>query len=339
MTIMWRALMSFGLFCLPLFHVGAQNNWAVKRAKSSVSSLYVSPKTTDIDAIKLSVKSNFAKWCEKGEFEKVAAVEDRLRNESKNAFDKICYDAIVEKARSLSSSIAAQDRKISTYDSEKETFMISLLIHGVQESFELNVPISIAPYFKLNFPTLPLSFGKTWGLLDGNLYPKILVIEDKSIGFSTEVHLGNGRVRDLEIAYDDLSLPYSYLKRYVFGFKDFADSNVTLTLGYNNFKCFDVVDEMPSFPGGQGALMSYLASNVKYPTVAQENGVQGRVIVSFIVEKDGSLTDIQVSRSVDPALDREAMRVVKYMPKWKPGKNHGIPVRVKYTVPVVFRLS
>lgn len=104
-------------------------------------------------------------------------------------------------------------------------------------------------------------------------------------------------------------------------------------------KIFDVVEEMPSFPGGNGALMSYLASNIKYPVVAQEIGVQGRVIVSFVVERDGSISDVRVARSVDPSLDREAQRVVKSMPRWKPGKQNGSAVRVKYTVPVVFRLQ
>ena len=104
-------------------------------------------------------------------------------------------------------------------------------------------------------------------------------------------------------------------------------------------KVFEVVEEMPSFPGGNGALMSYLASNIKHPVVAQENGVQGRVIVSFVVERDGSISDVRVARSVDPSLDREAQRVVKSMPRWKPGKQNGSAVRVKYTVPVVFRLQ
>ena len=104
-------------------------------------------------------------------------------------------------------------------------------------------------------------------------------------------------------------------------------------------KVFDVVEQMPSFPGGQGALLEYLASHVKYPVVAQENGVQGRVVVSFIVEKDGSITDVRVVRSVDPSLDREAQRVVSSMPRWTPGKQNGSAVRVKYTVPVTFRLQ
>ena len=104
-------------------------------------------------------------------------------------------------------------------------------------------------------------------------------------------------------------------------------------------KVFDVVEQMPSFPGGQQALMDYLSNNVKYPVVAQENGVQGRVVVSFVVEKDGSITDVKVVKSVDPSLDKEAARVVKSMPRWIPGKQNGSAVRVKYNVPVSFRLQ
>ena len=104
-------------------------------------------------------------------------------------------------------------------------------------------------------------------------------------------------------------------------------------------KVFDVVEQMPSFPGGNAALMSYLSQNTKYPVVAQENGVQGRVVVSFVVERDGSITDVRVVRSVDPSLDKEATRVVKSMPNWIPGKQNGSTVRVKYNVPVSFKLQ
>lgn len=104
-------------------------------------------------------------------------------------------------------------------------------------------------------------------------------------------------------------------------------------------KVFDVVEQMPSFPGGPQALLQYLNNNVKYPVVAQENGVQGRVVISFVVEKDGSVTDVQVAKSVDPSLDKEAQRVVKSMPHWIPGKQNGSAVRVKYVVPVSFKLQ
>ena len=108
---------------------------------------------------------------------------------------------------------------------------------------------------------------------------------------------------------------------------------------YNEVNEIDKVDEKPSFPGGESAMKSYLNSNVKYPDVAQENGVQGRVIVESFIEKDGSMSDVKVIRSVDPSLDREALRVVKAMPKWTPAKLKGIPVRTKCTTPVVFRLQ
>jgi tonB family C-terminal domain len=102
---------------------------------------------------------------------------------------------------------------------------------------------------------------------------------------------------------------------------------------------FMVVEEMPEFPGGQAALMSFIAKSIKYPVVAQENGIQGRVTCSFVVNKDGSIVDAEVVRGIDPSLDKEALRVINTMPKWKPGKQRGKPVRVKFTVPINFRLN
>lgn len=102
-------------------------------------------------------------------------------------------------------------------------------------------------------------------------------------------------------------------------------------------RIFGIVEEMPSFPGGPQAFMEYLKDHVQYPPT--EACVQGRVIVSFVVEKDGSITDVKTVRSVDPAFDREAERVVKAMPKWMPGKQNGILVRTRYNVPVTFRLQ
>ena len=102
-------------------------------------------------------------------------------------------------------------------------------------------------------------------------------------------------------------------------------------------KVYDVVERMPSFPGGPAALMQYLNNSIRYPEEAKANGIRGRVTVQFVVEKDGSISGVSTMRSADPMLDREAMRIVSNMPKWKPGKSNGSPVRVKYFVPVVFR--
>jgi len=104
-------------------------------------------------------------------------------------------------------------------------------------------------------------------------------------------------------------------------------------------KVYEVCEQMPIFEGGDAALMKYLTDSVKYPELAKKHGVQGRVVIGFIVEKDGSLTDVKVLRHVDIALDAEALRVVKGMPKWIPGCQDEQLVRVRYNVPVSFRLE
>lgn len=107
----------------------------------------------------------------------------------------------------------------------------------------------------------------------------------------------------------------------------------------NSTRVYDVVEQMPSFPGGISGLRTYLNQNIRYPAEAQENCVQGRVVVSFVVGKDGHISDVTVLRSVDPSLDKEAIRVVRNMPRWTPGKQGGEPVKVRYNMPVSFRLN
>ena len=109
--------------------------------------------------------------------------------------------------------------------------------------------------------------------------------------------------------------------------------------GVFNDKIFDVVEVQPSFPGGVSALMAWLGENIQYPKVAEENGIQGLVVISFVVEKDGSVSDVKVTRGVDPSLDNEAVRVVSSMPNWTPGMQDGEPVRVKYNLPLSFKLD
>ncbi|NLX65916.1 MAG: TonB family protein [Bacteroidales bacterium] len=107
----------------------------------------------------------------------------------------------------------------------------------------------------------------------------------------------------------------------------------------DNSEIFVVVEEQPTFPGGNAAMMRFLSDNIKYPVVAQDNGIQGRVIVNFVVEKDGRLSDFNVVRSIDPLLDAEALRVLESMPNWTPGKQRGEAVRVRFTLPVVFKIQ
>lgn len=106
-----------------------------------------------------------------------------------------------------------------------------------------------------------------------------------------------------------------------------------------NNMVFDVVEVMPQYPGGQIAMLKYIMENIKYPEQAMKKGIQGRVAVSFIVEKDGSISNVRPVHPVHPLLDKEAVRVVKSMPKWSPGKQHGKPVRVQLIVPIMFKLK
>jgi len=105
-----------------------------------------------------------------------------------------------------------------------------------------------------------------------------------------------------------------------------------------NDMVFDVVEVMPQYPGGPIAMLKYLMENIKYPEQAMKEGIQGRVTVRFIVEKDGSISDVKPVLSVHPLLNKEAVRVVKSMPKWSPGKHNGKPVRVRFNLPVMFKL-
>ena len=122
------------------------------------------------------------------------------------------------------------------------------------------------------------------------------------------------------------------------GTVDIADVKAAVT-EVEPEKIWDVIEQMPSFPGGDGELMATLSKNIKYPVIAQENGIQGKVILGFVVTKTGAISDVTVLRSLDPSCDKEAIRVVKLLPKWIPGKQNGENVNVRYTLPVVFKLQ
>ena len=120
---------------------------------------------------------------------------------------------------------------------------------------------------------------------------------------------------------------------------DIADLKQVVTEAPVEEEVFDMVEQAPQFPGGPAELMAYLSKNIRYPVIAQENGISGRVICQFVVSSDGSVRDIKVMRGVDPSLDKEAVRVIQSMPKWIPGRQNGKAVSVRYTLPVTFRLQ
>lgn len=122
--------------------------------------------------------------------------------------------------------------------------------------------------------------------------------------------------------------------------KDIADLKQVITQApVEEEKIFDMVEQMPQFPGGDAELLKYIADHLKYPVIAAENGVQGRVICQFIVGKDGKVRDVKILKTLDPYCDKEAVRVMATMPHWIPGKQNGKAVAVKYTVPITFRLQ
>jgi TonB family protein len=120
--------------------------------------------------------------------------------------------------------------------------------------------------------------------------------------------------------------------------KNTSTDNNSPQIPSDSDKVYDVVENMPQFPGGFSAMMKFLSDNIKYPVVAEEKRQQGRVIVTFIVECDGTVTNVRVAMSAGEYLDNEALRVIKSMPRWIPGRQNGSTVRVKYTFPVTFRL-
>ena len=122
--------------------------------------------------------------------------------------------------------------------------------------------------------------------------------------------------------------------------KDIADLKQVVTQAEPEpEKVFDMVEQMPQFPGGDRELLSFIAKNLRYPTIAQENGIQGKVFVRFVVSATGDVKDVKVMRSLDPSCDKEAIRVIQSLPKWIPGKQNGRNVPVYYTVPITFKLQ
>ena len=120
------------------------------------------------------------------------------------------------------------------------------------------------------------------------------------------------------------------LKKVINSFRVYSDEDDEI---------YQIVDEMPSFPGGEAKLLEYISNNIHYPQAARENGIQGRVFVGFVVETDGSVSNVKLLQSIGGGCDEEAVRVIKSLPRWKSGKNHGKPVRVSYQIPISFKLQ
>ena len=170
------------------------------------------------------------------------------------------------------------------------------------------------------------------GAVVKNVRTQKSVVTDKEGRFSIEATAG-----------DQVVVSYAGYEPFALGvskaFSDNGSKYIVPLRHVNTGKTFDVVEEMPQFPGGPSKLFEFLAQNVNYPTEAEKANIQGRVIATFVVEKDGSISNAKVVKSIDPLLDAEALRVINAMPNWLPGKQNGKEVRVKYTVPISFHLQ
>jgi protein TonB len=122
------------------------------------------------------------------------------------------------------------------------------------------------------------------------------------------------------------------------GTVDIADVKTAVT-EIEEEKPYTVIEQMPVYPGGEGELLKFIFANLKYPVIAQENGIEGKVIIRFVVSKTGKISNVEVLRSLDPSCDKEAVRVVKMLPNWIPGKQNGVNVPVYYTLPITYKLQ
>lgn len=297
------------------------------------------PALSDCKTIELQVKKELLKWEEKGEFEKQECVEPRLRTQSAIIFNAVCHKTFEEVALVNEKHWT---KSISRYDADNECFNITFRLGGVVKVVTLKVDIDHAPLFKANFDNLNMRVDQ-WCFVLGTLYPKSVsfvldFLEDGNRTYSADLPFPDS-VQPV-IAFDNLGVDNPYLKGKVFNFNDAVKQNQkTHSSESSEDKVFVMPEQMPLFPGGDAALMNWLRKNMIYPPMAEANGIHGRVVVSCIVEADGSISNVAVARQVDPLLDYEATRLVKSMPRWIPGKRNGIPVRVRYTIPVTFRLA
>ena len=323
------------------------------------------------------IGSEFSKWLEKGEFEKTVDYDKRLQEGSTVVFDSICYNVIKNNIEGsdwrmkLDTYNADKEEYPVTFSFGHITTKIRYKVPiDIAKEFKTNFEqglrcgdLIVLPMLRCDkfvYVTNPESEGYA-----SDLCPSTILFSQRpymrwKIGGTEGETVGNiredffdyadsvkitfsSRVKPVAVRFNDLGLKDKYLTNYVYVFKK-GDNDIYSKKEQNESesnKIFngDDVDQQPSFPGGTNALNTFIGSNLKYPVFAQEKGIQGRVVVKFIVEKDGSISNVEVNRSVDRDLDNEAMRVIKNMPKWNPAKQNGTEVRAYYDVPVAFRLK
>ena len=319
------------------------------------------------------IERDFEKWNDRREFEKSADYDKRLQEYSKAVFDSICYSVISSKIEYNN-----WEMRLDTYDADKEEFpIICDFGDNIIARIRYKVPYDMAKEFKQNFNHNEFyGKGQMWEALrrcDNFVYvtvpdrPEYNYLCPSTILFSLTPYIrwdnrGIGTVRGdffhnadsikvtftskakpVAVRFNDLGLDNKYLANYVYVFKK-GDNDIYSKKEQNESesnKIFngDDVDQKPSFPGGNKALNKFIASNLRYPDMARMLDKQGTIIVKFVVNETGVLTDIKLAKdSYSLSLGKESLRVVKAMPKWYPGLKNGKAVKVKCSIPITFRL-
>lgn len=293
---------------------------------------------TDRGSIQKNIKSAFLNWNQKGEFEKQADYEVRLQKQSQNKFTEICVEEIKKKISSFRSSDLSMN--LLTYDSEKEVFPTLFKFKKREWTTNQKISIDKAQNFKekewQNFQWQKEE--SDWCFIDNDLLPSKISL--KSNSHNTTVNLPLPNQEEIKVAFNDLGIENLYLNDFIFNYstiiekekqkKKEEEEERKREKEENSTYFPNFVDVQASFPGGMEKFRKYIKKNYKLDTDRR-----GTVEVQFVVEKDGSLTNIKVIRDIGWGTGREAIRILKESPKWNPGIKNGKPVRVIYNMPII----
>jgi len=316
---------------------------------------------TDFMQIKKGIKKEFEKWAQKG-YEKEFSYQERLRTQSQEAFSQICVEQTKKRIRGMNVNSALRD-----YNAEDEYFVVSLSVsrndegegsavreERLKKSWEgkVNVPPKNAELCRKNWGIMSVvNNDYDWCFVDNLLFPTLVTMTEnlnnnnyRKIGISKcKFTLSLQNQQDISYSFDDLGINNPYLKGFVFNYsamsKEFDEKYNSEEKRKISNEIYTHAEQMPAFPGGDKEMNKWLSDNIKYPATAKENGIQGTVWIRFVVLANGSITDVEVTRSLEPTCNKEAIRLIESMPKWEPGRQNGNAVNVFYSVPVVFKLK
>ncbi|MFA7446462.1 MAG: energy transducer TonB [Flavobacteriaceae bacterium] len=295
---------------------------------------------TDRGSIQKSIKSSFLQWSQKGEFEKQADYEARLQKQSQSKFTEICMEEIKKKINSFRSSDLSMN--LLTYDAEKEVFPTLFKFNKKEWKSNQKISIDKAQNFKekewKNFQWQKEE--SNWCFIDNDMLPSVISL--KSNSHYTTINLPLPNQEEITVAFNDLGIESPYLKNFVFNYliaiekenqkKKEEEEEKKREKEENSTYFPKFLEVQASFPGGMEKFRKYIKKNYKLNIDRNERGT---VEVQFVVEKDGSLTNIKVIRDIGFGTGQEAIRILKESPKWNPGIKNGKPVRVIYTMPII----